>query len=266
MYLKRLDELADNSRMISGIHNYCDRWCERCEFTDRCLNFALDREEKKEAEASETGVDDSEAATKVVEQGLQSTLELVRKMAAEAGVDLEELGVAEEHPPPDPREGAREHPCSVAAMEYTGIVDTWFETRTDLFRNKAVMVARQVVADFPGSDPESEVNALKENVDAIRWYQHFLYPKIMRALGSAEHERERGHDDEFPRDSAGSAKIALIAMDRSIDAWTHLRNALLDDTDSILDVLAHLERLRRTAESEFPNARAFVRPGFDEVP
>ncbi|MDB5210640.1 MAG: hypothetical protein JWQ30_1467, partial [Sediminibacterium sp.] len=21
---------------ISGIHNYCDRWCERCTFTNRC--------------------------------------------------------------------------------------------------------------------------------------------------------------------------------------------------------------------------------------
>ncbi len=21
---------------ISGIHNYCDRWCERCAFTSRC--------------------------------------------------------------------------------------------------------------------------------------------------------------------------------------------------------------------------------------
>lgn len=226
----------------------------------------MEREEKKESQESESGVDDSEAAMKVVEQSLQSTLELVRKMAAEAGVDLEDLEVEEEDPPPDPREGARQHPCSVAAMEYIGIVDTWFETRTDLFRNKAVTVARQVVVDLPGSDPESEVNALKENVDAIRWYQHFFYPKIMRALGSAEHERERGHDDEFPRDSAGSAKIALIAMDRSIDAWTHLRDALLDDADSILDILAHLERLRRTAESKFPNARAFVRPGFDEVP
>jgi hypothetical protein len=150
-------------------------------------------------------------------------------------------------------------------MEYIGIVDDWFKTRTDLFKDKAVTVARQVLADLPGNDPEEVVNALQDNVEVIRWYQHFLYPKIMRALGSAAHEREGGYDDDDPRDSEGSAKIALIAIDRSIEAWEHLRNALIDDADSILDILAHLERLRRAAESEFPNARAFVRPGFDEV-
>ena len=24
------------AKLISGIHNYCDRWCERCTFTTRC--------------------------------------------------------------------------------------------------------------------------------------------------------------------------------------------------------------------------------------
>jgi hypothetical protein len=31
-----------------------------------------------------------------------------------------------------------------------------------------------------------------------------------------------------------------------------------------LELLVHLDRLRRAAEQEFPQARAFVRPGFDE--
>jgi hypothetical protein len=24
---------------ISGIHNYCDRWCERCIYTSKCAVF-----------------------------------------------------------------------------------------------------------------------------------------------------------------------------------------------------------------------------------
>ncbi|MEZ4618836.1 MAG: hypothetical protein R2867_25430 [Caldilineaceae bacterium] len=27
--------------MIEGIHNFCDRWCERQAFTRRCANFAI---------------------------------------------------------------------------------------------------------------------------------------------------------------------------------------------------------------------------------
>jgi len=38
-----LKRLAENPDFISGIYNYCDRWCERCPFTARCLNYALGR-------------------------------------------------------------------------------------------------------------------------------------------------------------------------------------------------------------------------------
>jgi hypothetical protein len=69
---------------------------------------------------------------------------------------------------------------------------------------------------------------------------------------------------QFPKDSDGSAKIALIAMDRSISAWAGLREALGDDPDGILDLLAQLAAIRRQTEKIFPEARAFVRAGFDE--
>jgi len=36
---KELAELAGDPRFISGIYNYCDRWCERCNFTSRCLVY-----------------------------------------------------------------------------------------------------------------------------------------------------------------------------------------------------------------------------------
>jgi hypothetical protein len=68
----------------------------------------------------------------------------------------------------------------------------------------------------------------------------------------------------FPRDSDGSAKIALIAIDRSIAAWSGLREALGEDGDSILDLQAQLAAIRRETEKLFPKARAFIRPGFDE--
>ena len=68
----------------------------------------------------------------------------------------------------------------------------------------------------------------------------------------------------FPKDSDGSMEIALIAMDRSIAAWSGLRIALgPDDADGILDLLAKLAAIRRETEKLFPRARAFKRPGFD---
>ena len=37
--------------MIPGIYNYCDRWCERCAYTSRCLQYQIESEEDQSGEA-----------------------------------------------------------------------------------------------------------------------------------------------------------------------------------------------------------------------
>ena len=106
---------------------------------------------------------------------------------------------------------------------------------------------------------------LDEMVEIIHWYQHFIYVKLMRAvrgtLGNAEEEW-----GDFPKDSDGSAKVALIAIGRSMAAWGHMRQFFLSHQDQIMDIIVLLERLRNRTETIFPEARKFVRPGFDETP
>jgi hypothetical protein len=78
-------------------------------------------------------------------------------------------------------------------------------------------------------------------------------------------EHERGATEYYPRDSDGSAKVVLIAIERSMGAWGILREQFPGEQDSILDILAHLERLRNEVERECPDARSFQRPGFDTM-
>ena len=80
---------------------------------------------------------------------------------------------------------------------------------------------------------------------------------------SSRVDDRRDGDDGYPSDADGSAKVALIALDRSIAAWARLRGHLAAEGDAILDLLVQLERLRRATERVFPQARAFQRPGFD---
>jgi hypothetical protein len=66
-------------------------------------------------------------------------------------------------------------------------------------------------------------------------------------------------------DSDGSAKIALIAIDRSLSAWRVMRSSVSEKAESIRPMLVELERLRCDVEQIFPHARDFIRPVFDEV-
>jgi hypothetical protein len=86
----------------------------------------------------------------------------------------------------------------------------------------------------------------------------------MRAVRGKVDEEEEGCD-EFASDSDGSAKIALIAIDRSIAAWAAIRQYITGSAEGVIDIVAFLDSLRQGAEKAFPNARSFMRPGFDGI-
>ena len=93
-------------------------------------------------------------------------------------------------------------------------------------------------------------------------YQYFIQVKLNRACDSVGDDTE---DDGFPKDSDGSAKIALIGIDRSIAAWKILLPHLAPDDIQTIHLIEMLENLKLRVEKRFPDARAFVRPGFDEI-
>ncbi|GAI43511.1 unnamed protein product, partial [marine sediment metagenome] len=97
----------------------------------------------------------------------------------------------------------------------------------------------------------------------IRWYQHQIYVKLCRAA-SANVRGELADFEYSPEDANGSAKVAIIGIERSIAAWGGLLNQFPDQEQSILELLAHLKNLLRRVEEAFQDARSFVRPGFDQ--
>ena len=69
----------------------------------------------------------------------------------------------------------------------------------------------------------------------------------------------------FARDSDGSAKIALIAIDRSMSAWAVISYHNNVYAERVFEIISFLDRLRQAVEETFPNARSFIRPGFERI-
>jgi len=256
-----LKNLADNPNLISGIYNYCDRWCERCPFTSRCMVFAMEEQRPGHPAAHDLN---SEAFWETLSETLRVTLEMLQEMVEEQGIDIDSLDVdADMEEQQRLEDAARNHGCARAAEDYAEMVGAWFDAAEDLFVEKEDELNLLVRLNVVGADPHEQVARIQDAVEIIRWYQYQIEVKLLRALHGALEERPASLD-EFPKDSDGSAKVALIAMDRSIAAWGELYRQLPSAEDEILDLLVHLDRLRRKTEQEFPEARAFVRPGFDE--
>ena len=248
-----IDRLAESRNCIPGIYNYCDRWCERCPLTLRCLNYLM----VDEHFGSDAGQHDltNEIFWKKLSEMFTLTMEMIRETAVEMGVDLDTITEGPETEFPGPgTEAAIVHVIEHLAKRYAGLVEDWFDKEC---REHEGQTANQLWPLRDHKDQQNDVSAA-DSVEVIRWYQHQIYIKIRRALSNAAQEAEAANDAD------GSAKVALIGIDRSISAWGVLLKLLPDSSTEILALVNNLENLRNRVDAEFPAARNFIRPGFDK--
>jgi hypothetical protein len=247
---------------ISGVFNYCDKWCQRCEFTQRCSVYAMELEEKREAPAGGAG---NREFWGQVGAAMGDALEMLREHSLEMGIDPDEPPSAEELAEEEriDRE-VRENRLTRAAEDYRQSVHDWLAASEPLLKAKEDEINQQARLALPGAaDPRGDAAELLDLLDVIQWYFTVIPAKVHRAVSSAVRGVPELIADE-PKDSDGSAKAALISVERSMGAWMRLRAHFPEQKDAILDKLLALDRLRRGLERDFPRARAFVRPGFDE--
>jgi len=257
---EQLKKLAKNPKFISGIYNYCDRWCERCPFTSKCMTYALCENDIDDPQTQDIT---NKAFWDKLHEIFQVTFEMLKETADEIGLDLnaidhEEAAKQEEQV----RKTVEKQPYCRAAMKYTKMVNKWLDSNKDLLENKADELQTLADAQIPGTRPADDALKIQDCLEIIRWYQHQIYVKLCRAAGGLI--RGEFEDNEYsPQDANGSAKVAIIGIERSIAAWGGLLHQFPDQENPILDLLVNLKRLLRQVDAAFPDARAFARPGLD---
>lgn len=231
-------------RYIDFISAYCDSWCERCHLTERCSHFALTSAlamcDGNYTAATELAI----GPARVPGARPQATLE---ERMAEALVDfepsekeLDEIGreLAERERRVERFEIAQ------ASHDYAIGSHRWLMERHHCNGHR---------------DP-----AVLEAIATVGWDSFLIHVKIKRALNGRD-EYPSGAPFEksaVQSDWNGSAKVALLSVERSEPAWRILAATLTDEAAGVLaDALAGL---RRGLNQEFPRAMEFRRPGFDQ--
>ena len=256
-----IKKLAKNKNFISGIYNYCDRWCERCPFTSRCMNFAMTRSYSDDPEASDIT---NERFWQSLSEIFKVTREMLEESAEEMGIDLDSIDFeAASRDEAVKDKIVKNHECCRAAQQYYRMVDDFFESENIPSLHVVAETDTDKAPELPKIDKLDGPATLDELVEIIFWYHHFIYVKLMRAVHGALGDTPEMLED-FPKDSDGSAKVALMAIDRSMAAWGCLNDCFPSHRQQILAIIQHLDGLRRRVENVFPQARNFVRPGLDE--
>ncbi len=250
--------------LISGIHNYCDRWCERCPQTSHCAVFRTG--ERRQA-AGDRSDDDTgnEAFWNELVLSFAAAIRMIRRDAKRRGIDLDSPELQAETERTDQR---RRRAAARSGSALFKAASSYRKAGHNLLRAIPGALADTEEALATESrlgigQPNATAATIRDALDVVQWYLFFIEVKLRRAVQGAVDERQL-HLEDLPRDSDGSAKIALLAIDRSLAAWARLREHFAaEHGDTILDLLVQLERLRRAAEAKFPAAREFKRPGFD---
>ena len=262
--------ILDNPNLISGIYNYCDRWCERCPMTARCSVFLTMTPLNPEDFTTEEAY--FEAAMDDVKNSFSISIELLQQMADEKGIDLDENEDEDETEESDDLPGIRsiereEHtnsPLAILSMEYLQLVRAWLDSCSASLKELEKNLQDTALMGLPERNPAQEAAALRDALEVIPYYMSQIYIKLMRAQSNRREDDAWFEENNYPKDSDGSAKVALIGIDNSIRAWEVMLYHLPTQEEAILPILSILTNLRNHVEAEFPDARAFKRPGFDD--
>ena len=244
---------------IPFIHNYCDRWCERCYFTASCAVFENDDDDTEEQKDI-----NNKAFWNKIGDNFKKAMEMIVQGALKHGVDLrkipkEEMAEIERQMKETDRllnEDSLINLCKEYANEARKIMgnETFWKQKAE------EMILEEKMGTVPIEQLEDQLELIKECKAVITWYLFFIQVKFQRAVSGLIEDYES--ENEIQTDYNGSAKIALIAVYRSQQAWMQLF-PLMPNEDCILPPLSLLSRIEKAGREKFPRANEFIRPGFD---
>lgn len=262
---------GENKSHIPGIYNYCDRWCERCNFTSKCLLFT-----------NESKITTHQILNDGEFPDLDKVFDFPSRDNEEDDYDFDnleddfEFGDDEEDEDPffndlpdfDDGEYEEETDQRISDLNENVLValaDEYFRSSNSLI--KKVNEKYKLHSIIEENENDEFILQLYENFRIIEWYHMFIMVKIRRALSdkwSYDKEVDIDMKEIDAYDMNGTAKIAIIGIENSIKALNKLLDIATEFKNKITNILITAGRLLNETEIEFPGCKTFVRPGLDE--
>ena len=211
-------------------HNFCDRWCEMCpqETRDRCAVYeeSLDKSLKHMSNGEDPN--SWEAVKQDMTGSLERSMELLKEMAEEQGIDIEaEKDPAEEEEERARQEKVKSHPLSKLAVEYLTAVSGFLKEFSD----------------------EDEGNALADALEVLIWYHTLLPPKVYRLLDGLFNPIEEGnvrlYDAVAQMDMIKAGLLRSGEALKNIAEEENMRNSALRLANMIHKMSGMIELLER---------------------
>jgi hypothetical protein len=235
----------DDQGFILSIHNYCDRWCERCPFTSRCRVYAMEMTIQIDGFDGELARAAEDLPADPAEEWADEDF------LAEAEDALSEEEIEQEMLARDVAHAIAEvHPLTEDADSLAKLAKPLIDA-----------AGTRVTAGGP------EAEAFRDSLEVLAHYQYFVAVKVRRALSGRDNPPILHEDGRpFPSDADGSAKIAYLTCAAARDAAQRLATIDPGLASLVAPLMQTAERVLQLIDESFPGHRSFHRPGFDDAP
>jgi hypothetical protein len=222
--------IARDPRLIPGVHQHCDEWCDYCPVCDRCLTFRCTEAFRK----AHGRVHDAPTFTDMAE-----AIAFTRAIAAIEGSSTAELD-------------------AIVAQGEAAIAMHTSDPLAGVALDYAVRIAAGLrpFASLSLNGPPTPGSPRPEEV--LLWYHVRIYLRLVRALVAKEGKGPGGIRMD---DALGSAKLVHVAVRKSRAALELLKHR--DAADELTELISLLDTLERGIDERFPGARSFIRFGLD---
>lgn len=249
---------------IPGIYNYCDRWCEKCEQKSQCMSFVMGKkiEERGGFDLDEEVIREDDNIWSRLKDVFESTYEVLHELAKERGIDVEDIYASEninkEFWGEDYENNELKGSKNNLVVENSDIIRLCL-----IYEDLADKCLEKIFEELDESEKQGNKRSkeVDEALDVINWYLDLIQAKVRRGLfGYYRFTEKLGEEMD---DYNGSAKVALIAVGRSVCAWNIIVDVYPEYGREVRQLFVVLEQLREDITKQFPDAENFLRPGFD---
>lgn len=226
------------------------------------MSFVMGKkiEEKGGFNFDDEGVQEEESVWNRLKNVFESTYEVLHELAEERGIELKDIyeseSIEQEFWEEELEPQGEEEEEVNRKVESSDIIRICL-----IYEELADTCLENIFEEADDREKSEGTDPVAEALEVISWYLDLIQAKMRRALYRYYCQKRTERKGE---EYNGSAKVALIALDRSLKGWEALMEAFPLHVQEMDHLKVVLEELRGEIEKQFPEARAFLRPGFDQ--
>lgn len=275
-------KLVDKPDFISGIHNYCDRRCNKCSFISRCtvgtmeqlLQFGRDTEEPVTMEEF-SGMLEIATGTEIDPENVHHISIDISELMDGEEEGIEEGTLLNDVPENESSDFMRDMKFVMGLVESHEIIAAVhpYTLECHKWKSKLYHYFHQEIGPHGASytyigkyeiKSDADKKRLCDAFETMEWFAAMVEVKLKRAIHGLIADVHENEINDYQSDYNGSAKVAMIALNESISSLKVIAEFFPAESEIIKQLIHRLEEVHVLTNRYFPHMDKFIRPGFDK--